>query len=668
MKKLLRYLGVTTYFVLSSVLIQAQTKTDSLQNLLQQEISDTTRFQVYSKLLWENFFNDLPKCHVYANEALALAHDMQDSARIYKVHHYWGLIHRLEGNYDSSLYYFQEAVNYHTRTGHEENALQALFNMGVVSSFQGKFYTSLAYYVRALQLAEQKNDRFMLADIQNSMGIIHKKLKNYQKSLELTYVALEIFEELDKPLQQANCISNLGSVYFEMQQFDSALVYYQRAYETDKVLDNQWGIGHQLNNLAAVYDELGEADQSLEYATKGLAVREKIGHQREIAESLIRVASLHNQAGEADTALPYAQRAKQISQEIDAKQVLRDTNWILSKIQNQLGNFQEAYQAHVAYADLRDSIVNEEIALQINDLQTRYETEKKEKEIILLTQEWEVQQAELDRKNTFLIASIIGCILLGALILVTIGFYRSRMKSRALITQKNEEINQRKIQELEQRQKLISMDAMVTGQEEERKRIAKDLHDGLGSLLANVQMRFSSMKDSIQTEKSSAYRHTNDLLDEACHEVRKIAHDMMPGALVKFGLVPAIQDSCSSLEKNTRIHVDFQVYDMNDRLEEKVEITIYRIVQELLSNIRKHAQAQEIIVQLSVHEELLTLVVEDDGVGFDLANARAKDGLGLRSLESRVKYINGMLSIDAAPSRGTTVTVEAPVRQEVALV
>lgn len=666
MKKLLRFLRLLIFLLLPLTLAQAQT--DSLENVLQQDIPDSTRFQVYSKLLWANFLNDLPKCRVYASEALALAYEMQDSARIYRVNHYWGLIHRLEGNYDSSMYYFQQVVDYHTRTGLEEKSTQALFNMGVVSSFQGKFHTSLSNFVQALRWAEQQGDRFMVADIQNSMGAIHKKLKNYPKSLELTYTALAIFEELDKPYQQANCISNLGSTYAEMQQLDSALVYYQRAYELDKTLDNQWGIGHQLNNLAAVYDELRDTDRALEYALRGLAVREKLGQQKEIAESLIKVAFLYNHLDQPKKALTYAQRAQQISQEIDAKQELRDANRVLSDIQSQLGNFQEAYHTHVAFANLRDSIVNEEIALQINDLQTRYETEKKEKEIALLTQEREVQEATLARKNLLLNAFIIGCLLLGALIVVTVRFYRSKMKSRALIAQKNEEINHRKIQELEQRQKLISMDAMVSGQEEERKRIAKDLHDGLGSLLANVQMRFSSIGNTIGSMNSPVYQQANALLDEACHEVRKIAHNMMPGALVKFGLIPAVQDICRAIEKNKGIIVDFQVYGVNERFTEKIEISLYRIIQELLNNILKHAQASEIIVQISQHDEDLTLIVEDDGTGFDADAARAKGGLGLRSLESRVKYINGALTIDSVPGSGTTVTVEAPVSREVALV
>ena len=668
MKKLLLGLWMPFCILLNTQgMAQDRHEIDSLENLLHTTATDSVRLQAYLRLTWNYLLYDLSKSREYARKGMELSLKKQDSLRVYRIYHYWGLIHRLEGNYDSSLHFFQQVVDYHTRNGHEERTVQALFNMGVVSSFLGQFHTSLNYFVRALELAEQHADRFMVADIQNSMGAIHKKLKNYQKSLDLTYSALHIFSTLEKPFQQANCLSNLGSTYAEMHQLDSALEYYHKAYELDKALDIQWGIGHQLNNLAAVHDELGEDKQAMAYAEEGLAVREKLGQKKEIAESLIRVASLHNQLGQPDKGIAYALQAKKLSQDIASKQELRDAYLTLSQAYHQTGNYQKAYQLHVEYASLRDSIVNEEIALQINDLQARYESEKKEKEIALLTQESAVQKAALARKNIVLNAFIAGCILLSALIFVMIRFYQSKIKHKALLAQKNEEINRRKIQELEQRQKLISMDAMVSGQEEERKRIAKELHDGLGSLLANVQMRFSTLQEHISKGKIEVYQQANNLLDEACDEVRKISHNMMPGALVKFGLIPAIQDICDTIERTQNIKIDFQVLGMSERVEEKIEITLYRIVQELLNNILKHARATEIIIQMSLHDGYLTLIVEDNGIGFDIEEAKAKGGLGMQSLASRVKYIDGRLDIEATPGIGTTVTIEIPVHQEVAL-
>ncbi|MEO0330989.1 MAG: sensor histidine kinase, partial [Bacteroidota bacterium] len=643
--------------------------TDSLKQVLTETTEPAEKLPIYFQLAYNSFRNDIPQSREYTLQALQLSQQLADSANYYKALFYLGLVHRFEANYDSAMHYFQNVHEYYIENEQESQAVFTLFNMGVISNYRGWWNKSLEYFMEGLQVAEESGEEAMQGEMLNSIGLVHLELKNFDQALSMVKQALVIFRRLERIPEQTNCVSNIGSIYSDMHQQDSALYYFKKSLELNELEDNNWGMAMSLFNIGFTYFELGLHKDALKNLEQSLKIRQQLGgYQREIADSYTNIAQVYVKTGRSNQALPYALKAKVLADSLQVPQELRDAHQVLAQIYADLGQYEQSYLSQDIVTTINDSLYNAEITRQVSELQAQYETEKKEKEIILLTQEREVQEAELDRKNTFLIASIIGCILLSSLIIVTVGFYRSKMKSRALITQKNEEINQRKIQELQQKQKLVSMDAMVTGQEEERKRIAKDLHDGLGSLLADVQMRFSSMKDTIQTERSSAYQQTNTLLDEACQEVRKIAHDMMPGALVKFGLVPAIQDSCSSLEKNTGIHVDFQVYGINERLEEKVEITIYRIVQELLSNIRKHAQAQEIIVQLSVHEGLLTLVVEDDGVGFDLATARAKDSLGLRSLESRAKYINGTLSIDAVLSQGTTVTIEAPVTQEVALV
>jgi len=634
---------------------------DTLLQQLEKASTDSTKLQTYFRIAWAYFRHDVSESRGYVNQAISLSEHINDSASTYRGYYYLGLINRLESNYDSALQYFQKVYDYRMHTGQASETDNVLFNMGVVTSYKGWYDKSLEYYLRALQVAEESGDRFMEAEILNSAGLIHKKLKNYAQSLDMTKASLQIFEQLGVKAQQANCLGNLGSTFAEMQQFDSALLYYQNAYEINKTENSIWGMAHCLRDMGLIYSELGQYETALENMLQSLEIREKLNNKKEIAESLVAIASLYNKTQQPGKGLGFAQRAREIATTIDARQELREAHKALAEAYAGMGRYEQAYASQKAITSINDSLYSTEITRQINELQAKYETEKKEKEIALLTQEREVQKAVLAQKSTLLNAFIIGCILLLALILVTILFYRSKMKSKALIAHKNEEINQRKIQELEQQQKLVSMDAMVTGQEEERKRIAKDLHDGLGSLLANIQMRFSALETDKGNGNTKLYQQANTLLDEACNEVRKIAHNMMPGALMKFGLVPAIRDICHAIEKNSGISVDFQIYGIEDRFEEKVEISLYRIVQELLNNVLKHAQATEVIVQMSLHKDMLHLTVEDNGTGFDIEAAKAKGGLGMRSLQSRVQYISGTLEIDSVPEAGTTVTVDVPV-------
>lgn len=637
---------------------------DSLEKIIQMPNSDSAKAQAYFGLTWNHLLHDLSKSRKYATEGLKLTKKMDDSLGMYRVYHYWGLIHRLESNYDSSLHYFQRVVDFHLRNGREENTLQARFNMGVVRSFQGWYEESLKHYIQALKIAEEIDDQHMVSDILNSMGIIHKKLKNYDQSLEMTTTALQIAIARDNMIHQANCLSNIGSLYAEMQLFDSALVYFQKAYEIDKTQNVEWGIGHQLTNIGQVYTEMGEYILALDYLTKGLEVREKLGQRKEIAESFLKLALLKNLQKNGLEAVGYAKQAITLAQEIGDRPSLRDAHKMLAQAYGHLGDYQHAYQHQLAYTELHDSLLNKTNTQQINTLQAQYESEKKEKEIALLSRDREIQQATILQKNTKIQALTTVFILSFLFIVLLILFFRSRVKNQKLITRKNEELHQRKIHQLEQQQKIISMEAMVSGQEEERKRIAKDLHDGLGNLLANVQMQFSTVQDYIKNEKLTFYQEANQLLGEACGEVRKIAHNMMPGTLTKFGLISAIMDMKNSIERTQKISVDVQVYGIHQRLEEKVEISLYRIIQELMNNIIKHAQATEVMIQLARQGDELNLLVEDNGVGFDLSEAQTKSGLGMRSLESRVRYVDGSMEIDTVPGRGTSIIINLPITKK----
>jgi signal transduction histidine kinase len=204
---------------------------------------------------------------------------------------------------------------------------------------------------------------------------------------------------------------------------------------------------------------------------------------------------------------------------------------------------------------------------------------------------------------------------------------------------------------------------MISGQDVERKRIAQDLHDGLGALLSTVQMHFSSIENEIKRiHRLDIYDTANKLLDEACQEVRKISHNMMPGTLLKFGLVPAIQDICDKIQNTNQIKIEFNTMNVDDmRLEEHVEITIFRLIQEGLNNIVKHAGATDVIIQLLKDDNELHLVIEDNGIGFDVDTAWENGGMGVRNLESRIQYLNGKLEIRSYIGEGTTLTIYIPV-------
>jgi signal transduction histidine kinase len=219
------------------------------------------------------------------------------------------------------------------------------------------------------------------------------------------------------------------------------------------------------------------------------------------------------------------------------------------------------------------------------------------------------------------------------------------------------QVHKRKLDTIQKEKELQLIQALMHGEEKERSRIAKDLHDGVAGLLAAVKMHFSSVDaKAVNIYQDDSFRRGMELLDIASGEIRKTSHNLMPEVLIMHGLDEALDRYCRSISNNS-ITIQYDSLGKIDRFIESFELTVYRIVQELLNNILKHSQAKKAIVQVCQQADLLTITLEDNGVGFNV-NSLEKDGMGLKSLRSRVESINGKMEIESAPGKGVSAYLE----------
>ena len=331
----------------------------------------------------------------------------------------------------------------------------------------------------------------------------------------------------------------------------------------------------------------------------------------------------------------------------------------LYRLERAAGNDAAALARYESLQLIRDSLYRRESEANLQSLQVQYETAEKEKQ---LAQQEVVLSRIRQEKRLFVIGGLMALLLgLGAFF-----FQRHRIRYQRRLRAQEGELAAGKIKALEQDQALVAVNAALEGQEKERMRIAKDLHDSLGGLLTAVKAHFNQLTDNATVRAGQNFRQTNKLIDEACTEVRRISHNMMPQALAVSGIADALDDLLQRLEAQG-IDCRLQVIGLREGdLNETQSIMLYRVVQELLQNIQKHAFADKVLLQLIRHQETCTVILEDDGRGFDLKAARARGGLGLRSIESRVRYLNGRIDWDAVPDEGTTVSIELPLYSETA--
>lgn len=313
-----------------------------------------------------------------------------------------------------------------------------------------------------------------------------------------------------------------------------------------------------------------------------------------------------------------------------------------------------AYLWNKRYSELSDSLNDSRLKKDIHELEIKYQDAEKQKKITKL--EAEKEKAVLSSKNTKLANWLLGVISVFLLISAIFILYYYKNKGK-LAAQK--EINyKQQLKEMEHQQQLITTKAILEGEERERVRVARDLHDGLGGMLAGVKINLSgwAANHDTQTQDAELSRIIGQL-DNSVKELRLIARNMMPETLLKFGLETALQDLCESIMSES-LHVDFQPFGIKKNIPLPVQITVYRIVQEILSNTIRHAKATSIVLQCSLNEGVFFITAEDNGIGFDTTILKDKTGMGLNNIKNRVEYLKGKVEIISTINEGTTVNIE----------
>ncbi len=327
---------------------------------------------------------------------------------------------------------------------------------------------------------------------------------------------------------------------------------------------------------------------------------------------------------------------------------------LLAKSYDKTDAPEAAFRFAQKYANLQDSILNENRVLAINNITYKYESKEKAAEIMSLEKDKAfVQKSNQQQKRALIVLALaLAGLLLG--IYYIIRFYSDKIQAAKIIEEQNKKINQQKITELQDRIQINSMQSMITGQEVERERIAKDLHDSLGGLLSTIKLQISGIRKD-DNASIPEVTHATKLLDVAVSEIRTISQDLQPGALKRLGLVSAINDLINRYQSSKRPEITFQHYDLPRDIDQSFAMGIYRIVQEILNNAIKHAQASEILVQLNKEDDNIIIHIEDDGIGFN-PNKKYKS-MGLANIHSRVNYLKGSIDIDSRIGQGTSFLI-----------
>lgn len=650
----------------SSVSFSQSREIDSMRTVLANDnMDDSSRMELLLSLGWDMAFFNTDSARIYLQQCINLAKENKSDIKTGSGYAYMGSSFFKEDKFDSALYYYRLAESFFlkdTTAEGKENVIVNRMSMGTVALQQNRYEEALGYYFKVIDYFEHSSseDWPNLLTAYANIGLVYNDMKQFDKALNYHTRALEIFDRHPMDLKKKVQVQMLVALdQLNLSRYDQ----FQTTMDSTEVLIRKLNSGYfnatfyalkgrYLNDIHDYRAAVAVSKKALEYARAGRFEFEEANILFQMGRSYFRI-------GDYAQSLQYFLPGLSISRKLKDKTRERNAVNYIAQAYYKSENYRQAAEYFDEYGKLSDSLHQSEIQEKINEIENRFQSKQKADSILVLQKSSELQQLALRKKenqNVFVIA--------GALLLLLTGllFYRN-LRNRHRLLKQSDQLHEQQIAQLEKEHQLVAAQSLMKGQEEERSRLAKDLHDGVGGLLSGVKLSLSNMKGNVFLSEENAEAVTTIIaqLDSSITELRRVSHNMMPEALIKYGLKEALENYCEGIDQSGPLNIRLQTYGLEQRMEQDTEIILYRIVQELLNNVIRHADAKEVLIQLVREAGRFSLTVEDDGRGFDTKRPEYKAGAGLQNIQARAGYLNGVVDIRTRPGEGTSITIEGAV-------
>ena len=557
------------------------------------------------------------------------------------------MVYRCQGDYFEQKSQIENAINHyekslnaldglHSREADVERA-KTLANKGIIFQKFGEVETALSLYLEAEQLLVANNYFDPLIDLYSKMGDIYLRNDNIERNGAIIAKSTSIIKHIDDPEILANYYINMANVYGYSERLDSAFLFLGMAKDILEKSQNHYQLGTLYYNMGFFLNQQDQLSLAEENYRKSLAEYQKTGIGYDICDATLRIGGClyyQEKYKEAETILL---EALEMAKKQKSLLLIRNCYDVLSCLEYDRKNYQQAYEYIDEYVEAQTKLTSENVQNQMNFLSVKYETEKKELAIFELQGKTKLQRILL------IISGILLLFLIGLILLL-----RRYMQQKA-------NISKQRLLQLEQEKKLMATQAVLDGETAERSRLARDLHDGLGSMLSVVKLNLQGVKSYavLEEEDISHFNRAIEMLNDSIGELSRVARNMMPESLMRYGLKASLTDFCNTIP-SVRLHF----FGNDNRIDSRLEILIYRSVHELVNNALKHAEASQINVQVVQEPDRISMTVHDNGKGYELS-AQSK-GMGITNIKNRVATYNGVMNIYSAPGKGTEANIEIP--------
>ncbi|NOU38807.1 MAG: sensor histidine kinase [Ferruginibacter sp.] len=773
MKKTITFLAVLQFFF---VITNAQQKNtiDSLQKAVKQNIADTQKVKIYYKLsklyadaedstnAVNNYFSGIKiakekKLHaweVYGYNEIGFLYELMNENKI-AINYYKQAINNAKqynllpelgkayrntafamanlGKVETAIKYDDSTIFTYSKAGILVEKANAINNQGLRYHSLNKNNLALENYYKALTIYDNLKEEKKKANTVLNIGQIHLQQKNYDIALNFFFKAkdLAIKTNYAQPLLLSE--NNIGVVYFEQKKYADAIPYFERSMEIAKSVKNKNSELQAITNLGTCYQNIGNYTKADEYYKKAEQKLLTTSDYEGILTNYVNQASLAGMQKNYNQCLAYTDKCFYYLNNYDGLTKYKHYVYENAAFANKmLGNFDKAFMLQDSQIIYKDISINEKANSELLELQTKYETEKKQLTINLLSKSDSIkslrienQTAEINKQQLSIAGQQLAIsqsnlkIVNDSLLLAENNL--QLIENDLQLANKNKIISINKLKEIQQQQHITNLAQekkirdleiskknnlllglsllipllilgsffwykhkqqqqqhnlqtllfeqqkkatinILAAEEKERKRIASDLHDGVGQLMTAAWLNMKAVNEKAKNkdkETADLLDKAMHLVDESCKEVRAVSHNMMPNALLKKGLINAIREFLQQINvKSTKINL--QTEGLNKSLPNDVETVLYRVIQESVNNVIKHAQASSLDISINQDEAGIDIMIEDNGKGFNINEVNKKDGIGLQNIKSRIEYLKGTVEWNTAENKGTLVAIHIP--------
>jgi signal transduction histidine kinase len=639
------YLFIITFFLITTICFSQNQKNNVLDSLLQ--ISKSQKefelVNTLNEISWEFKNSDIDSAFYYARKSLETSKKLKDGKSIASSYNSLANCFEAIGKLDSATVYHQKGLDLKLEIGHKIGAADSYNNLGIVYDLKGDFALALENYFKALKIYEEEKDVPInkLPMVLGNIGIVYKKQKEYTKVLDYYKRALKIYETNNNNFGIVVIKGNIGSVLINTKDFENSIKYSEEAKELYAKLGYDRYVPYMLNNIAIAKDSLNLYKEAQKDYKEAIQLFKKDQNLYELTFAQIGLARSLIKEKRFSEAKVITKDALKTIQEKGFKEFEIDANKILAIVEANAGNYKQAYKYYEAYAIGRDSLFEENKTKAIFEFETKYETEKKEKEIAL--QKKQLLQNELEIKNKNLYAILLGS---GILILsiISFGLYKRQQHK------KREYKNKLALKEAQTYSKL----------QDQRLRISRDLHDNIGSQLTfiissidNLKFLSDSTNEKLQNKLSEINQFANNTIGQLRDTIWAMNKNEINIEDFQLRLLSFIEKAKKAIT-NTQFHFNSTVQS-NIVFSSIKGMNIFRVFQEAINNAIKYAEATEINITISENEKTIELEISDNGKGFDINTVEL--GNGLDNMQQRIQEINGKIEINSHLNKGTTIKI-----------